>query len=293
MTKITYPLAAFAALILLSGCGAPDTNLSYIGQIEAETVTVSSRTSGELLSLAADEGATVTKGEVLGTVDTESLEIQRREQQAGFEELAARKRSAQLQIDQAETQLDLARETLQKTEKLLSSGGATQQRRDELATQVDVGQANLEILRANLQSIVAQEDKLKAGIDLINLSIQHGTVTSPATGVILNRFRNPGELLTMGTPLVEIADLSVLDVYIYVPLSELPRVTLGQTVSVTVTGSGKSYDGTVSWVSDEGEFTPKTILTRDTRDTLVYEVRIRVPNPNGELKIGMPADVVL
>ena len=84
-----------------------------------------------------------------------------------------------------------------------------------------------------------------------------------------------------------------MDLYIYLPLRELPDVKIGQDVRVIVSGAEDGYTGTVVWIASEGEFTPKTILTRETRDTLVYEVKIRVANTSGELKIGMPVDVIL
>jgi HlyD family secretion protein len=285
---VLYPV-----LLSLSACSGANEAETYIGQLEAETVVVSARASGELLHLSAREGEQVEKGQDLGQIDTESLEIQRRQQVARIEELELRKESALLQIEQAEVQLKQDKDTLEKTEKLLSQGGATQQSRDELATKVRVEQASLEILRSNYKLLLAQQEELQAGLELSDLAIRNATILSPVDGIILNRFHREGELVSTGTPIFELADLNFMDLYIYLPLSELPSVKIGQDVQVVVGGVDHRYTGRVVWIASEGEFTPKTVLTRETRDTLVYEVKIRVGNPSGELKIGMPVDVIL
>lgn len=283
----------FPFLLSLSTCSAGNEAATYIGQLEAETIVVSAKASGQLLHLSGREGEQVKKGQGLGQIDTESLQIQRRQQVARIEELELRKQSALLQIEQAEVQLKYNEETLEKTEKLLSQGGATRQSRDELATKVQVDQASLQILRSNYKLLLAQQEELQAGLELSDLAIRNATILSPVDGVILNRFHREGELVSTGTPVFELADLTFMDLYIYLPLRELPDVKVGQEVRVIVSGAQEGYSGTVVWIASEGEFTPKTILTRETRDTLVYEVKIRVVNPSGELKIGMPVDVIL
>jgi HlyD family secretion protein len=280
-------------LFSLSVCSGGNEAGTYIGQLEAETVVVSAKASGDLLTLSVREGEQVQKSQSLGQIDTESLQIQRRQQVARIEELELRKESARLQIEQAEVQLKHNKDTLEKTEKLLSQGGATQQSRDDLATKVQVDQASLEILRSNYKLLLAQQEELQAGLELSDLAIRNASILSPADGVILNRFHREGELVSTGTPLFELADLTFMDLYIYLPLREIPKVKIGQEVQVIVSGVEDSYTGRVVWIASEGEFTPKTILTRETRDTLVYEVKIRVGNPSGELKIGMPVDVIL
>ena len=294
MKKLLMPSVLFFPFLLsLSACSAGNEAATYIGQLEAETVVVSAKASGQLLHLSAREGEQVKKGQGLGQIDTESLEIRRRQQVARIEELELRKESARLQIEQADVQLKYNQETLEKTEKLLSQGGASQQSRDELATKVRVDQASLEILRSNYKLLLAQQEELQAGLELSDLAINDATILSPVDGTILNRFHREGELVSTGTPIFELADLTFMDLYIYLPLRELPDVKIGQDVRVIVSGAENGYTGTVVWIASEGEFTPKTILTRETRDTLVYEVKIRVINSSGELKIGMPVDVIL
>ena len=285
--------AGFFVLIvlLLSACGGRKDDKVYMGRLDAEKTIVSARASGELLELEIREGDLIVENQVLGQIDTETLRIQRKQQAVRVEELGNQRRTARYRIDQAEVQLNLSRDLLKKTENLLVSGGATEQKRDELAAQVEVAEAGLKILNGQLELLGFQEEEVRAGLELIDLSIGKASVVSPSDGIVLNRYHRKGELVSLGTPLLETADLSRLDLYIYLPLRDLPQVKIGQTVSVFLTGREKPLEGTVAWIASEGEFTPKTILTEETRDTLVYEVKVRVVNESGELKIGMPADV--
>ena len=139
MTKSQLPiLFIFTFILSLTACSGGSEAGTYIGQLEAETVVVSAKASGELLHLSVREGEQVQKGQSMGQIDAESLQIQRQQQLARIAELELRKESARLQIQQAEVQLKHNKDTLAKTEKLLSEGGATQQSRDDLATKVQV-----------------------------------------------------------------------------------------------------------------------------------------------------------
>lgn len=272
-------------------CSAEGEGEIYIGRLETETVLISSQAAGEILDIAVREGDLVSSDQYLVRIDSENLKIQKRQQLSRLNEIEARKISALHQIDQARTRLNLNRDTLDKTEKLLAKGAATVQRRDELAAQVSIEQSNLEMLQSNFNLILAREEELQAVLDMTDLAIRRSSIHSPIEGTVLNRFRNKGELVAVGTPLLELADLSVLDLYVYLPLRKLPEIKIGQTVSIIVTGLDEPIGGTVQWIASQGEFTPKSILTGETRDTLVYEVRIRVENVRDELKIGMPVDV--
>ncbi|MBN2626773.1 MAG: HlyD family efflux transporter periplasmic adaptor subunit [Spirochaetales bacterium] len=279
-----------AALLAVS-CSAGKGESVYMGRLEAEKTVISARVAGEIRELTVREGDLIEEGQILGRIDTESLEIQKIQQDARIKELKKQQQTALYQLDQARVQQKLNRDTLAKTENLLASGGATEQKRDELDVQVKVGETNLQILQTQYELLLVQEQELRAGMDLLTLSLRKAALEAPAAGTVLNRYHQPGELVGQGAALLETADLSALDLYIYLPLVVLPRVTIGQKVTVDITGGSGSYEGTVAWIASEGEFTPKTILTDETKDTLVYEVKIRVANDRGELKIGMPADV--
>ena len=265
---------------------------SYPGRTDVEeTVTISAQAADVIESLPVEEGDIIHKGETLGWINVDRLTAQRQQEQAQLTEFDARRGVTEAQIQQAEAQLAFMRDTLEKTEKVLADGGATQQRRNELATELRTGEENLASLQAGVKVIVAQEEELQAGMRATDIAIRDARIVSPLDGVVLNKFHFQGDLATVGTPLLEAADLAALTVKVYVPLDKLGAVVIGKAATVTVDGVPKAIEGTVSWVASEAEFTPKTILTEETRTTLVYGVKVRVPNPDGILKIGMPVDV--
>lgn len=298
------PWIAAAALLLLS-CAQDGRQFAYTGRTDVEAILLSSQAAGLIDSLPAREGQAVRRGELLARINTERLRAQVQAQAAQLAQLDLRRGTAEAQLEQAraqvrqaEARLELARETLTRTESLLAEGGATVQRRDELATQLTVEQANLAALRSALKAaeagyklIGAQEQELRAGMLLTQISIRDAELHSPLDGVVLNVFRHEGELAAVGTPLLEVADLSTLRVEVYVPLEKLGPLKIGGPAQVSAEGVPQSLGGTVSWIASEAEFTPKTILTQETRTTLVYRVRVQVANPDGILKVGMPVDV--
>lgn len=293
MKHIIAPLGLAVLVAILASCSGNGGGFAYTGRLDVDPLTISAQASGAIESLDIHEGDAVEKGQLLGRINTDRLMAQRKQQEAQLAELDVRRSSAEAQITQARAQLSLARETLSKTEKLLAQGGATQQRRDELSTQVQVDEANLSSLQSNYKLISAQEDELRAGMEITDIAIRNARIVSPINGVVLNKFHYTGELAAVGTPMVELANLSEMTVEIYVPLSVLPTVKVGKRAAVSLSGVKREFPGTVYWLSSEAEFTPKTILTKETRTTLVYGVKIRVPNPDGDLKIGMPVDVQL
>ena len=295
---------AVAGLLLLS-CADNERQFAYTGRADVEAILLSSQSAGIIDSLPVSEGQAVRQGQVLARINTERPRAQAQGQAAQLAQLGLRRgtaeaqlEQAQAQVQQAEARLELARETLARTERLLAEGGATRQRRDELATQLTVEQANLSALASNQKAlessyklIGAQEQELRAGMLLTEIGIRDAELRSPIDGTVLNLFRHEGELAAVGSPLLEVADLSTLRIEVYVPLAMLGSLRLGAEARVSGEGLPGILKGTVSWIASEAEFTPKTILTQETRTTLVYRVRVLVPNPERALKVGMPVDV--
>lgn len=282
-----------AVSFLPSCAGGNDGGFHYNGRVDVDVIRLAAETAGTIDSVTVDEGDRVTIGQVLVKIDTERIETELRRQEAQLEEVRATHGSVAAQMRQARSQLDLARETLQKTETMLAQGAATEQSRDEIENRVDILEAQLDALQANLGALEAKERQLTAAMELTRITIDDARVTSPIEGVVINRLVNPGEHATPGAAMLEIADLDEMKATIYVPLSELHAVTLGREARVLVDGIDRSFPATVMWISSEAEFTPKTILTEETRTSLVYAVKLRVPNPEGVFKIGMPVEILL
>jgi len=117
---------------------------------------------------------------------------------------------------------------------------------------------------------------------------------APGPGVITSRNVEPGEVVTPGREVLTLSQLATVDLKIFVDETEIGKVKPGQKAEVRVdTFPDKSFTGTVTFISPEGEFTPKIIQTKKERVKLVYLVKVSLPNPGLELKSGMPADAWL
>jgi HlyD family secretion protein len=131
-------------------------------------------------------------------------------------------------------------------------------------------------------------------LGLARTQLSYTTLTAAQPGVVLSKNVEPGEFVAPGTPVVTLGDLHEVYLRAYVDERDLGRVKLGQKVSLTTdTFTGKRYEGHITFVSPEAEFTPKTVQTEKERVKLVYRIKVTVPNPQMELKPGMPADGVI
>ncbi len=155
--------------------------------------------------------------------------------------------------------------------------------------------ALLSTLGKNRTSISDNADAIQYQGEQVAEQISKSTVTSPLTGTVLLKYAEPGEFATPGRPLCKIADLNNVYLRAYFTVSQLAGLKIGQKVTVIANFGGDEqyeYPGTISWIAQESEFTPKSIQTRDSRANLVYAVKIAVKN-DGRLKLGQYGEVRL
>jgi HlyD family secretion protein len=145
--------------------------------------------------------------------------------------------------------------------------------------------------REDIEQARARLDQARQSLALAETRLGYATLVSPMSGVVLSKSVEPGEFVSAGTPVVTVADLENVWLRAYVNETDLGRVKLGQGVRVTTdTYPGKTYEGRVSFISSQAEFTPKSVQTEKVRVKLVYRIKIDIRNTNMELKPGMPAD---
>ncbi len=204
-----------------------------------------------------------------------------------------------------------AEKNYKRFEDLFSKGVVTEKERDTWKLNYEVAQSRLaesesvlKLAKSNLTRIDAAKQDIEvasAQINSINASLNQASIQlaytqlkSPMDGVITSRNIEPGETVNSGREVITVSDLSRVDLKIFVDETEIGKVRPGQKVDVKVdTFPGKTYTGVVSFISPEGEFTPKIIQTKKERVKLVYLVKVSIVNPNFELKAGMPADAWL
>lgn len=266
---------------------------SYQGQLEARSVKVSSQVPGVLVDFRVEEGDHLKQGQLIARVDTAKLLARHDEVHAQMKSVSWLIEAAQAQLRQATIQARTMQQVYQRNEQLFKKRMISSQNFEEVSAQRDVQVSRVSEMAGRLKSLLSQKEQLMSGVRQSDLQVEDATITSPLTGIVISKFFERGEMVMVGTPIVEMADLSVMTARVYVPLSKLPAVHPGQPVRVRVDGERRAYGGKVSWIASEAEFTPKSIMTRDTRTTLVYAVKIEVANPDMRLKIGMPVEVLM
>lgn len=160
-----------------------------------------------------------------------------------------------------------------------------------------MAQANRIELRRKQEELVARRaeiDRTRAQVGITGAQLGDTTIVSPIDGVVLVKSAEQGEVIAAGTTIVRIGDLDHPWLRAYVGETDLGRVKLGAKVKLTTDSyPGKVYNGTVSFIASEAEFTPKQIQTKEERVKLVYRIKVVAENPNGELKLNMPVDAVI
>jgi len=287
------PIFFILVIFILSCSDNQDNSYKYFGRMEAETIVLSSKQAAEIDSVFVSEGQLVKKGQLLAKLDSERLLLQLDILDAKVAELKANTASIAAQKKQVNVQLSLVIKNLEKTKRMVGKGAATELELDNLTSQKDVLEAKLLALNSQFSVIESKQEQQLATSAMTHISIKDAQITAPVDATVLSKYHSAYENAAPGMPLFELADLSELKATIYVPMEDIARVKIGQNSEIYVEGIEEPLDGKVSWIASESEFTPKTILTKETRSTLVYAVEIMVGNIDGFLKIGMPVDVVL
>lgn len=313
-SKHMRKIQAGIMLLLLSAAACRNNGMApdATGVFETDEVIVSAEVGGRILEFGIREGDTVSAGRTTAVIDATNLSLQKDQVVASIEALKEKTNTVQPQLKLLEEQERVQRSqlaTLQRErarfEKLVKADAATPKQLDDIEAQIDVVEKQIAVTRQQMdvqrnivgtqnRSVLSEAQPLQKRVAQIEDQVRRGMVQNPLSGTVLVTYVHQGELATPGKPLYKIADLSTLTLRAYISGEQLPKVRLGQQVQVRVddgASSYKNYTGTISWVSDKAEFTPKTIQTKEERASLVYATKIRVKN-DGYLKIGMYGEVV-
>lgn len=294
------PVYAFLiTALVLSGCGNSDNNFDATGNFEADEVIVSSEASGKLLKLNIREGAELKPDQSVGLVDTTQLYLKKKQLQYSIQAVLAKKPNMQVQLASLREQIETAKREKKRVESLYASDAATKKQLDDMTSQLDVLQRQYDAMQSSLavttQSLQSETLPLRAQLEQVEDQIKKSVIINPVGGTVLTQYAMQDEITNAGKALYKIANLENIILRAYISGSQLSSVKIGQAVQVLVDapeGGYKEYTGTVTWVSDKAEFTPKTIQTKEERANLVYAVKITVKN-DGYLKIGMYGEVRL
>lgn len=294
MKRIAY----IAILMLTASCGKQAT-FDAQGTFEATEIVVSSEATGKILHFETEEGTLVEAGQQVGAMDSLQLHLQRKQLIAQQSALLNSRPDIKKQMSSLREQIAKQKSELQRVENMLRDGAATQKQHDDINAHIRVleGQleATLSTLGKNTASINDNSASLEAQIAALDDRIAKCHIIAPTNGTVLVKYAEAGELATVGKPLMKIANLEKIYLRAYFTSDQLANIRLGDTVKVIADFGGDEqheYEGRISWISSESEFTPKNIQTKDSRANLVYAVKIAVKN-DGRLKIGLAGEVRL
>ena len=304
-------LLAFAGIF--AGCDGEDDADAH-GTFEADEVTVSSEAEGQLVRFSVEEGdrlAAVPLGQgrltlqpseegsatgrtVVGLVDTTQLTLQRRELRARQQSIRSKMASVTAEVEVLVEQLRAAQRELERVRTLREGDAAPQRQVDQAEDEVRVLERRVEATRTQKASLADEIEAVNEQIAQVNERIRKSWVANPVAGTVLTTYAEKGEVVRPGEPLYTVAALDTLTLRAYVSGGQLSDVKIGRRARVFIDDGPdqrQSLEGHVTWEADEAEFTPTPIQTKEERVDFVYAVELRVPNPEGAAKIGMPADV--
>ena len=295
MKRIIY----FSLLLgILSSCQKKQ-EYDATGIFEATTVTVSAETTGIIVEMPYIEGDSVTKGQGIAMIDTTMLSLQIKQLYSQRQSVESSVPDISAQAASLRTQIAHQKEECERFGRLLADGATTQKTFDDATAYLKTLEGQLKALLSTLnnskQTIRDNSDAITYQSDLIREQIDKCHIVSPLSGTILTKYAEQGEYATPGKPLYKIADLEQIYLRCYFTASQLADIKIGQEVTVIADFGGDQqfeYPGTITWIAEESEFTPKSIQTNDSRANLVYAAKVAVKN-GGRLKIGQYGEVRL
>ena len=289
----TTSLIIIAAILLVS-CKNKTDKADAFGNFEATEVIISAETNGRIMQFDPVEGVNVDKGTMIALIDTTVLHLQKAEIDAGMKGVITRISSINAQNDVLIQQIENLNINITRIGKMLKDDAATQKQYDDLTGQAAVLQKQITANNTQKISVAAELSVSNSKKASVNEQIKRCTIISPLKGTVIEKYSEAGEITASGKPLVKIANLSVIKLKVYVSGAQLGKIKTGQTCTVRIDNGEKgysSYPGTISYISEKAEFTPKIIQTKEERVILVYAVNIDVMN-DGTLKSGMPGEAI-
>ncbi|MCC6753114.1 MAG: HlyD family efflux transporter periplasmic adaptor subunit [Saprospiraceae bacterium] len=310
----------FAVCMACLSCGGSDRGFDAMGQFEADALIVSAEASGRLVEFGAQEGKWLAEDTVIGKIDPGQYLIQREQAELSVQAVELKTATPSPQVRVLEAQERLQREQLEalqiqhaaaqrerrRIDTMFAAGAATEKQKDDASSLLALAEQNLAVAKGQIELTRQQIHAHREQVALQNRGVRgeravveskrdaaddwmlKTVITNPVAGTVLTSYTHRGEWVMPGKALYKIADLRQMVLRAYIDGSTLVKVQLGQEVKIKVRygDAARDYTGTITWISDEAEFTPKTIQTADERANLVYAIKVRVAN-DGYLKLGM------
>lgn len=283
--------------MILTACNRNQRTFDASGSFEAEETIISAEAQGTLRLFDVQEGQTLQAGQQIGYIDSVQLHLKKKQLEAQIIAIAGKKPDIPVQLSALQEQLKTAEREKARIANLVEGDGATPKQLDDITAQIEVLKKQIEAQRSSLgissESISNEIVPLQIQVEQFTDQLNKCRIINPVGGTVLTKYAETNEMASIGKPLYKIADLSSIILRAYITGNQLAQVKLNQKVKVFTddgTGGYKETDGTITWISDKEEFTPKSIQTKDERANKVYAIKVRMKN-DGSYKIGMYGEV--
>jgi HlyD family secretion protein len=295
--KNTIYAISILGIVLLFGACKDERKFDASGSFEAVEVLISSEVTGKLEEFKIEEGEELEAGQHVGHIDTVQFFLKKKQLTSQIDALKTRKPDVQVQLSALKEQLRAAEVEKQRVVNLMKADAATQKQLDDINAQIEVIKRQIEAQKSTLNITADGIDKeivpLQVQLEQVEDQLTRCRIVNPVKGTVLTKYAEQNEMALAGKALYKIADLNEIILRVYISSDQLPHVKLNQPLKVyTDDGNGgfREDTGTIIWISEKAEFTPKTVQTKEERANLVYAVKIKVQN-DGTYKIGMYGEV--
>lgn len=285
-----------SAMVLIS-CDNNKNEFDATGAFEANEVIVSAEVSGKILAFNLEEGQEIKEGDHVGYIDSTQLHLSKLQLRESQKAVLAGRPDTRTQIEATKREIENVKLEKSRIENLVKGEVATQKQLDDINSKLSVLEARLSAQQNSLTTTTTtlneQSNAINIQLAIVQDQLRRCKIINPVSGTVLSKYAMQSEMTLPGKALYKIADLNTIILRAYISGGQLSQIKLGQQVKVMVDAPEngyKEYTGTISWVSDKAEFTPKTIQTKEERANLVYAMKINVNN-DGFLKLGMYGEV--
>ncbi|MBB6054301.1 HlyD family secretion protein [Tolumonas osonensis] len=246
------------------------------GRLEATEVDVATKIAGRVASVYADEGDHLQQHQKIAELEVNDIRAQLRAAEAQILQAQQSKQEALAGVASAQSQYNLAKVTLERSEKLMSKNFISKDQLDQVRSALQVAKANFNAAQTRVSAADATEAAANASADVIRSTLQDATLTAPISGRVLYRLAEPGEVLAAGSKVVTLLDLSDVYMSVYLSAAESGQVMLGTPARIMLDALPEPIPAKVVYVAPRAQFTPKEVETRNEREKLMFRIKVRV-----------------
>jgi len=281
----------------LFSCNNKENKFDASGSFEATETVVSAEANGKIMEFGIEEGDVLQAGQMIGYIDSTQLYLSKLQLLQNQKAILSARPDTKVQLESLEKELDNAISDKKRIENLVKGDVASQKQLDDANTRIAVLESRIAATKSTLNTTTVNINEQSGTVSLqlaqVDDQLRKCRIVNPVAGTVLAKYASVFEIAAAGKPLYKIADLNEIILRVYISASQLPMVKINQKVKIHTdndSGGFKEDEGTVTWISNTAEFTPKTIQTKAERANMVYAVKIKVKN-DGAYKIGMYGEV--